>query len=131
MKSNENRNKTVGYFVINIFLISYLIFLAILPSAWYMLQHTNELPEFVIACAQIPAFTVPLLAYIDFSFYKRIVNEVFVDIDLIVQERLKVRENGLYEKTMKIADFYVSTCLWIYCDLRVQHDIISNVGCNF
>lgn len=92
--------------LMNIFVLIRLICFDMLATILFMKEHSDDLITFMIAFYQVPAYGSCILTYIYFSLNKKIINEVFNEIEIIVVKRMKLVDSNVYEKAIKKAEIY-------------------------
>lgn len=107
LPSNVKPSAMITSSLINFVIIFHLIFLAILPTIFYIKEHLNDTVNLLFAIFQISGFCSSLLSYIHLCFQKKIVNEVLQEMNDIVMERMKILGENFYENTIKRTEIFI------------------------
>lgn len=94
-------------YLTNAIIIVFVIFGSVAPVILYMKDHREDAASFIVAAYQIPGFSCPLLIYIILLFKKIEIREILMEIETIIKRRMKIRNNGSYEKAIKTANIFV------------------------
>lgn len=84
-----------------------MTFLATCPSVNYIKDHMDNVGDFLISSFHVPGLVAPMFSYMTFAYHKVHVNEVFNEIERLVNRRMKKCDNGAYEQTIKMSNIYV------------------------
>lgn len=103
---NESILHKIASNVINFVFSFHLLFLEIIPTAWYIQDHFDNLIDVLIALYQIPCFGNGLFAYLNFIINKYSANEVFHEIEMIVRKRMNPLTDELYRNAIKQSEIY-------------------------
>lgn len=105
LSSKSSNEETIKSLVINFYISFHMVCLAVMPSIYYFIVHFHETTDLFIALFQIPAFISCTWAYINLCFRKKIVNEILVDFEAILDKRKAYIENeGRYKKSAELAE---------------------------
>lgn len=107
LKKEANTSEKLKAYLTNIGIFLYAILFSIMPVLLYMKDNRDNTASFIVAAFQIPGFGCPLLIYLILIFKKYKINEIFNDIEDIVNHRMKICTNGSYEIAIKTANTYV------------------------
>lgn len=124
---NANSTEKLYCNLKNIAMISFNIFIAIIPTIAYMIEYQNDTAAFIVAAFQLPAIIGTFLIYICLIFYKTQVNEIFRDIEEIVDCRMRKCQNDLYEQAIKSADFCTKFPIYFIFGIFVTNNLISSM----
>lgn len=121
-------------FLVNLFISFHLIFSTIIPTVRYISEHLDDTVNLLIAFYQLPGFLCSLFVFINFSFHKYRINEIFNEIESIVNEKMNLLKNGSYETSIESSDNFVKyLILFFMCSVTtisvtmLTFNIISSV----
>lgn len=82
-----------------------------------MKENIDNLAEFLIAIFQIPVFVGVALSYLSVNWYKTQVNDVFSEIENVINQRITKFKNESYERSVKLADIFLKYPIVFLCNV--------------